>query len=95
MKYNEDKFLAEVLEYIESTYKQHYVGKNEIQTIDVWDSLGSAETTVRDTALKYIMRLGKKDGFNRKDVFKAMHYIVLLDHFLIKAERYKKPCQKP
>ena len=80
-RYNEDKFLAEVLEYIETTYAGHYVGKEEIQTTDVWHTLGSADTTTRDTAIKYLMRYGKKDGYNRKDLLKAIHYIVLLAHF--------------
>ena len=38
MRFNEEKFLQEVERYIEGTYNQHYVGKKEIQTIDVWES---------------------------------------------------------
>jgi hypothetical protein len=80
-RFREDAILDEVLEYISGTYSQHYVGKEEVQTIDVWDSLGSVDTTARDTAIKYLMRYGKKDGMNKKDLLKAMHYIVLLYHF--------------
>jgi hypothetical protein len=80
-RFREDEILSEVLEYISKTYQQHYVGKEEIQTIDVWDSLGSVDTTSRDTAIKYLMRYGKKDGHNKKDLMKAIHYIVLLYHF--------------
>ena len=80
-KYDEPKFLKEVVEYIEKTYNQHYVGNKEIQTIDVWQTLGSVDTTCRDTAIKYLMRYGKKGGHNRKDLLKAVHYIVLLAHF--------------
>ena len=29
-------------------------------------------------AIKYLCRFGKKDGRNRKDLLKAVHYIVLL-----------------
>ena len=65
----------------DSTYNQHYVGKKEVQTIDVWETLGSIDTTCRDTAIKYLMRYGKKGGHNRKDLLKAVHYIVLLAHF--------------
>jgi Protein of unknwon function (DUF3310) len=77
-KRDEDRILIDTLNYIESTYKQHYVGKTEIQTVDVWDSLGSTETTCRDTAIKYLMRFGKKDGRNYKDLMKAIHYTVLM-----------------
>ena len=77
-KYEEPKFLKEVVDYIEKTYNQHYVGNKQIQTIDVWQTLGSVDTTCRDTAIKYLMRYGKKGGHNRKDLLKAVHYIVLL-----------------
>jgi len=80
-RFREDKILIDALKYINGTYQQHYVGKEEIQTIDVWDSLGSVDTTARDTAIKYLMRYGKKDGHNKKDLMKAIHYIVLLYHF--------------
>ena len=28
--------------------------------------------------MKYLARYGKKDGKNRKDLLKAMHYIILM-----------------
>ena len=77
-KYNENKALAEIEEYINGTYGQHYVGNGEIQTVDFWNSLGSLDTTARDTAIKYLARYGKKGGYNRKDLLKAAHYIVLM-----------------
>ena len=80
-KYNEDEMLNDVIEYIRTTYQGHYVGKEDIQTTDVWHTLGSAATTTRDTAIKYLMRYGKKGGYNKKDLYKAIHYIVLLNHF--------------
>jgi hypothetical protein len=86
-RFDEDKILNEALEYLESTYAGHYVGdlagreQNNIQTIDVWQTLGSVDTTCRDTAIKYLMRYGKKEGHNRKDLLKAIHYIVLLWYF--------------
>ena len=80
-KYEEPKFLKEVVDYIEKTYNQHYVGNKQLQTIDVWQTLGSVDTTCRDTAIKYLMRYGKKGGHNRKDLLKAVHYIVLLAYF--------------
>lgn len=78
MKYQEDKVLAEVLEYIKGTYNEHYVGKGDIQMVDFWHSMGSLETTARDTAMKYLTRFGKKQGKNKKDLFKAIHYTILM-----------------
>jgi hypothetical protein len=77
-KYGEDKHLDDAMNYIKSTYGQHYVGDGDIQTVDFWFSLGSLDTTARDTAIKYLARFGKKEGRNRKDLLKAIHYIVLM-----------------
>jgi hypothetical protein len=83
-KRNENKTLLEAIEYIGQTYSQHYVGLTEIQTIDVWESLGTLETTSRDTAIKYLMRYGKKKGKNKADLLKAIHYITLMIYSLEK-----------
>jgi len=79
-KYEEDRFLDEVREYIASTYDQHYVGsdKERTQVVDLWESLGSLDTTSRDTAIKYLSRYGKKGGHNKVDLMKAIHYTILL-----------------
>jgi len=76
--YNEDVNIELVKNYIDSTYGQHYVGNKEIQTVDFWESLGSLDTTCRDTAIKYLARYGKKNGRNKKDLLKAIHYIILM-----------------
>jgi len=86
-KYKEDQILKEVGDYIASTYKGHYVRKGELQTTDIWEMLGSAGTTARDTAIKYLMRYGKKEGYNKKDLLKAIHYIVLLYYYTQENER--------
>ena len=79
LKYNEDKIIAELLEYIKGTYSEHYVGKeNQIQIFDVYESLGSLDTTSRDTSIKYLMRYGKKAGYNKKDLLKTLHYTIIL-----------------
>lgn len=80
-KYSEDKTLEEISQYIEGTYSQHYVGIDEIQTLDVWESLGIADAMCVGTAIKYLMRFGKKEGRNRKDILKSIHFLVLLLHY--------------
>jgi hypothetical protein len=79
-KYDEGDILKEITDYVNSTYNQHYVQGDDLQIIDVWKSLGSLDTTARDTAIKYLGRFGKKDGYNRKDLLKAIHYIILMMH---------------
>jgi len=76
-KYDEMTYINDLVSYIDSTYGQHYVNEG-IQVVDVWHSMGSLTTTARDTAIKYLARYGKKNGCNRKDLLKAMHYIVLM-----------------
>lgn len=76
-KYNEDVYLDLVKKYLDGTYGEHYVAK-DIQVVDIWQSLDSLETTSRDTAIKYLCRYGKKDGKNKKDLLKAIHYIILM-----------------
>lgn len=76
MKYLEEKYLEEINTYIKGTYNQHYA-TNEIQVIDIWLARGTLQTTAIDTSMKYLLRYGKKEGFNRKDLLKALHYIIL------------------
>lgn len=67
-----------IAEYIRKTFSEHYAQPDGLQTTDIWRSLGSLETTARDTAIKYLMRYGRKDGRNLKDLYKAIHYIMLM-----------------
>ena len=79
MKYNEDKILNEIGEYIKSTYGQHYAQVQEgVQVQDLLRSAGIDKDFCQANAIKYLARFGKKDGRNRKDLLKAVHYIVLL-----------------
>lgn len=76
-KYNEAEYISELVNYIDSTYGQHYVNQG-IQVVDVWQSMGTLNTTARDTAIKYLARYGRKNGKNKADLLKAMHYIILM-----------------
>jgi len=81
MKYDEKAILKEIEDYIESTYGQHYVGKNEVQIQDLLHSIDIAVPFCQANAIKYLSRYGKKKGHNRLDLIKAVHYIILLLHF--------------
>jgi len=77
-KFNEDKILEELKLYIDSTYDQHYATDTNLQAIDVFTALGSVITTSRDNAIKYLMRFGKKEGMNRNDIIKVIHYMFFI-----------------
>ena len=79
MKYNEGKTIKEVEEYIKNTYDQHY-SEGEIQTLDFIEACGDAIHFCRANILKYASRYDKK-GSPRKDIFKIIHYAMLLLHF--------------
>jgi hypothetical protein len=77
-RYGEGSVLDDLRSHIESTYTSHYTNKNdEVQTLDVFAHRGTLGSTSIDNAIKYLMRYGKKDGKNEKDLIKAMHYLVL------------------
>jgi endonuclease III-like uncharacterized protein len=65
-------------DYIKSTFSQHYVGKNDIQTIDVWDNLGIIREAFHADIVKYSNRYGKKESLNPKDLLKIIHYAMML-----------------
>ena len=48
------------------------------QVQDLFQSIGIASDFCRGNAMKYLARYGKKGGKNKKDLFKAIHYIILL-----------------
>ena len=79
MKYNEDVILKEIGDYIKSTYGQHYAQvTNGVQVQDLLRSCGIDKDFCQANAIKYLARFGKKNGRNRSDLLKAVHYIVLL-----------------
>ena len=87
-KYEEDKILEEVKEYIVGTYSEHY-GDQKFQIQDVFEQMDIAEEFVRGAAMKYLFRFGKKNGKNRKDLLKCIHYCCLLYHYAFKSEGLK------
>ena len=84
-KYNEDKILKEVEDYVTSTYHGHYCGDEDgyadIQTIDLMAAKKLAAGFCQANILKYGSRYGDKDGRNKRDLLKVIHYAMLLLHF--------------
>jgi hypothetical protein len=84
-KYNEDKILKEVENYVTGTYHGHYCGDQDgyadIQTIDLMAAKKLATGFCQANILKYGSRYGDKDGRNKRDLLKVIHYAMLLLHF--------------
>ena len=88
-KYDEDKILEEVKEYIAGTYSEHY-GDQKIQIQDVFEQMKISEAFCRGAAMKYLFRFGKKEGKNPKDLLKCIHYVCLLYHYSCKSEGHNE-----
>ena len=79
MKYGEDKIIKEIDSYLQSTYTQHYSTTDEgFQVQDILRHLDINKDFCQANAIKYLCRYGKKNGYNRTDLLKAVHYIILL-----------------
>ena len=73
------KTLKEIGDYIKSTYGQHYsIGKDGFQVQDLFKTLKIGKDFCHANAIKYLCRYGKKNGHNRADLLKAVHYVILL-----------------
>jgi hypothetical protein len=79
-KYQESQIISEVVDYIQSTYQEHYQSYS-VQLIDLFDSEGIVVEYLKTSIMRYVMRFGKKEGNNIKDLYKAIHCIVLLIFF--------------
>lgn len=78
-KYNELNVIREFLTYLSNTYRgHHYVGKNGIQVNDLLIANGIAPNFWSGNIIKYVARFGNKNGVSRKDLIKALHYLILL-----------------
>ena len=84
-KYNEDNTLVELKDYIDSTYDQHY-SQNKFQATEFIIDGGHGEGFCIGNIMKYAQRYGKKNGYNRSDLLKVIHYgiIALHNHDIMK-----------
>jgi hypothetical protein len=75
-KFNEPELIDEFRRYIDSTYDQHYA-RNKLQTFESIVDCDHGEGFTIGNILKYASRYGAKDGYNRKDLMKVLHYGLL------------------
>ena len=87
-RFNEDIILEKVKAYIDFTYSQHY-GSGKIQSTEVTFDAGHGESFCIGNILKYAQRFGKKEGKNEADLYKIIHYSVMLLGQMEKEEKEK------
>ena len=75
-KFNEGALIDELRAYINATYDGHY-SKNKFQSTEFIIDCGHGMGFALGNVLKYAQRYGKKDGHNRKDLMKILHYALI------------------
>lgn len=76
-KFKEDEILTLVRNYILKTYEGHY-SMNKIQSTEFIVDAGHGEGFCIGNIIKYAQRYGKKEGKNRDDLLKVIHYAIIL-----------------
>ena len=78
-KYDENDNILELLKYVNSTYEQHY-SKNKFQATEFIIDGGHGEGFCISNIMKYAQRYGNKNGYNRQDLLKVIHYALIMLH---------------
>ena len=76
-KFNERRYIVELKEYIDTTYGEHYAS-DKYQATDIIIDSGHGEGFCIGNIMKYAKRYGNKDGKNRKDLLKILHYGIIM-----------------
>lgn len=90
-KYNENELVYELMSYIDDTYGEHY-SQNNFQATEFIIDGGHGMGFSIGNILKYAQRYGKKDGFNRKDLMKVLHYAIIAMYVHDKEHETDKTC---
>ena len=75
--FNEEKILEEIKNGIDETYNSHYA-QNKIQSTEFIADAGHGEGFCIGNIIKYAQRYGKKNGYNREDLKKIIHYAIIM-----------------
>ena len=78
-KFNEKEYVEELLRVIDSTYTGHY-SRQHFQATEFIIDGGHGTGFCIGNILKYSQRYGKKDGKNRNDLLKVIHYGIMALH---------------
>lgn len=78
-KYNEGQLIADLQNYVDATYGEHY-SVNKFQATEFIIDGGHGEGFCIGNIMKYAQRYGKKEGYNRKDLMKVLHYALIALH---------------
>ena len=75
-KFNEGEILKEIQQYVDGTYDQHYAA-GQIQSTEFIIDAGHGKGFAIGNIIKYAQRYGKKNGFDKSDLLKVIHYSII------------------
>ena len=78
-KFNEFELISELEDYVNETYSAHYA-QGKFQATEFIVDAGHGEGFALGNILKYTQRYGNKEGKNRKDLLKVLHYALIALH---------------
>lgn len=73
--FNEGAYLKEVKAHVDKTYVGHYSGQYQATSIIIDAGHGTGFNI--GNIIKYAKRYGKKDGYNKADLMKIIHYALM------------------
>ena len=76
-KFNEGNSIEELRTYIDGTYDGHYA-TDKYQATDIIIDTGFGEGFCMGNIIKYAKRYGRKNGKNRDDIMKILHYAIIM-----------------
>ena len=83
-KFKENIILDDVKMYIDKTYESHYANGVKRQATEIIIDQGHGTGFCMGNILKYAQRYGKKEGRNKNDLLKVIHYAIIQlsqDHY--------------
>ena len=82
-KFSEPEILFDIKSYIDDTYFSHYAQEPK-QATELIIENGHGEGFCIGNIIKYAQRYGKKEGHNKADLMKVIHYAIIQlsqDHY--------------
>ena len=83
-KFNEGQIIKELKQYVDKTYESHYANGVKRQATEIIIDQGHGTGFCMGNILKYAQRYGKKEGRNKNDLMKVIHYAIIqlsTDHY--------------
>lgn len=76
-KYSEPDTIKKLIDYIDGTYTRHYA-QTKYQATEVIIDMGFGKEFCLGNIIKYVSRYGKKAGNNKNDLYKIIHYAIIM-----------------